>query len=95
MLKCPSSAAGEHDPGRTRGPPLDRQERYEYLGHHRRGNDLRRLRLQGPDALGALAGVTDVYADPATGRVTVESCDTVDPDAVKNAVEAAGYRVIA
>lgn len=45
--------------------------------------------------LGALAGVTGVDADPATGRVTVESGDTVDPDAIKNAVEAAGYRVIA
>ncbi|MEU1956082.1 heavy-metal-associated domain-containing protein [Nocardia rhamnosiphila] len=45
--------------------------------------------------LGALDGVTGVDADPATGRVTVESADAVDPEAIKNAVEAAGYRVVA
>ncbi|WP_280503403.1 heavy-metal-associated domain-containing protein [Nocardia farcinica] len=44
--------------------------------------------------LGALDGVTGVEADPATGRVTVESGDTVNPDAIRNAVEAAGYRVV-
>lgn len=45
--------------------------------------------------VGAVAGVTGVDADPATGRVTVESGGEVDPDAVRNAVEAAGYRVVA
>ncbi|MBF6456080.1 MULTISPECIES: heavy-metal-associated domain-containing protein [Nocardia] len=44
--------------------------------------------------LGALDGVSRVDADPATGRVTVESSQEVDPDAVKNAVETAGYRVV-
>ena len=44
--------------------------------------------------IGALDGVTGVEADPATGRVTVESGDPVDPDTIKNAVEAAGYRVV-
>ncbi|MGW5387517.1 heavy-metal-associated domain-containing protein [Nocardia sp. NPDC003963] len=44
--------------------------------------------------LGALAGVTGVEADPSTGRVTVESGETVDPDAISTAVEAAGYRVV-
>ncbi|WP_249643784.1 heavy-metal-associated domain-containing protein [Nocardia sputi] len=46
-------------------------------------------------ALGALDGVSAVDADPATGRVTVESGKEVDPDAIANAVEAAGYRVVA
>ncbi|MGA6203494.1 heavy-metal-associated domain-containing protein [Nocardia testacea] len=44
--------------------------------------------------IGALDGVTGVEADPATGRVTVESGATVDPDAISTAVEAAGYRVV-
>lgn len=45
--------------------------------------------------VGAVAGVTAVDADPATGRVTVESAGEVDTDAVRHAVEAAGYRVVA
>ena len=44
--------------------------------------------------VGAVAGVTGVDADPATGRVTVESGGEVDPDAVRKAVEAAGSRVV-
>ncbi|MFI5715779.1 heavy-metal-associated domain-containing protein [Nocardia sp. NPDC051750] len=44
--------------------------------------------------LGVLDGVTGVDADPATGRVTVESAREVDPETIANAVEAAGYRVI-
>ncbi|WP_327151045.1 heavy-metal-associated domain-containing protein [Nocardia sp. NBC_01329] len=45
--------------------------------------------------IGAVEGVTGVDADPATGRVTVEADETVDLEAVENAVEAAGYRVVA
>ncbi|MBF6350213.1 heavy-metal-associated domain-containing protein [Nocardia flavorosea] len=45
--------------------------------------------------VGALAGVTGVDADPATGRVTVEAEGAVGSDAIRNAVEAAGYRVVA
>lgn len=44
--------------------------------------------------VGALAGVTGVDADPATGRVTVDTETAVGSDAIKNAVEAAGYRVV-
>lgn len=44
--------------------------------------------------LGSLEGITGVEADPATGRVTVESGDPVDPEVIRNAVAAAGYRVV-
>ncbi|NKY59448.1 heavy-metal-associated domain-containing protein [Nocardia flavorosea] len=45
--------------------------------------------------VGALAGVTGVDADPATGRVAVDAGSEVGLDAIRNAVEAAGYRVVA
>ena len=46
-------------------------------------------------AVGGVAGVTGVDADPATGRVTVDADSVVGLDAIRNAVEAAGYRVVA
>ena len=42
----------------------------------------------------ALAGVQSVHADRSTGRLTVRS-DGVDDDAVRGAVQAAGYAVAA
>ncbi|MGQ4599613.1 cation transporter [Nocardia sp. R6R-6] len=44
--------------------------------------------------VGALDGVTGVDADPATGRVTVESANALDLDTLESAVEAAGYRIV-
>ncbi|WP_405094128.1 heavy-metal-associated domain-containing protein [Micromonospora sp. NBC_01392] len=41
--------------------------------------------------LSALPGVTDVQVDLATGRVTVTSQETLDADAVRAAVDEAGY----
>ncbi|WSY61596.1 hypothetical protein OH799_01250 [Nocardia sp. NBC_00881] len=38
---------------------------------------------------------TGVDADPATGRVTIEATDAADSDAVKNAIEGVGSRVLA
>jgi copper chaperone CopZ len=42
-----------------------------------------------------LAGVTDVLVDVATGRVTVEGTSSISDDAVVEAVEEAGYEVVA
>ncbi|MFI2709237.1 heavy-metal-associated domain-containing protein [Micromonospora sp. NPDC018662] len=41
--------------------------------------------------LNALPGVTDVQVDLATGRVTVTSREPLDADAVRAAVDEAGY----
>ncbi len=42
----------------------------------------------------AIAGVTAVDVDLATGRVTVTSDAAIDPDAVRAAVEGAGYELV-
>jgi copper ion binding protein len=42
----------------------------------------------------SIDGVTDVDVDLATGRLTVTSDMPVDPDAVRSAVEEAGYEVV-
>ena len=42
----------------------------------------------------AIAGVTAVDVDLATGRVTVTSDAAIDPDAVRAAVEDAGYELV-
>jgi len=42
-----------------------------------------------------IPGVTDVQVDVPTGRVTVESDRPVADDAVTEAVEEAGYEVVA
>ncbi|MGX1612282.1 heavy-metal-associated domain-containing protein [Micromonospora chalcea] len=44
--------------------------------------------------LSALAGVTDVQVDLATGRVTVTSQNPLDADAVRAAVDEAGYDLV-
>ena len=41
-----------------------------------------------------IPGVTDVAVDVAAGRLTVTSAEQVDADAVIEAVEEAGYRVV-
>lgn len=43
--------------------------------------------------VGKLDGVTDVAVDLASGEVTVVSETTPDPDALRAAVEEAGYEV--
>ncbi|MFI7425941.1 heavy-metal-associated domain-containing protein [Micromonospora sp. NPDC049836] len=42
----------------------------------------------------AIPGVTDVQVDLATGRVTVSSESPLDPDAVRAAVDEAGYDLV-
>jgi copper ion binding protein len=42
----------------------------------------------------AIDGVQTVDVDLATGRLTVTSDTPVDPDAVRSAVEEAGYEVV-
>jgi copper chaperone CopZ len=42
----------------------------------------------------ALPGVTEVTAKAATGLVTVESAAPVDEDAVRAAVDEAGYELV-
>ncbi|MFY1659107.1 heavy-metal-associated domain-containing protein [Micromonospora sp. WMMD1274] len=44
--------------------------------------------------LSALPGVTDVQVDLASGRVTVTSQDPLDADAVRAAVDEAGYDLV-
>ncbi|KKK04517.1 heavy-metal-associated domain-containing protein [Micromonospora sp. HK10] len=44
--------------------------------------------------VGAIPGVTDVQVDLATGRVTVSSESPLDPDAVRAAVDEAGYDLV-
>jgi copper chaperone len=43
--------------------------------------------------LGALQGVTDVQVELATGQVTVTSDGPLDRDAVRAAVDEAGYEI--
>ena len=43
--------------------------------------------------VGALSGVTAVAVDLATGTVTVTSGQPLDPDAVRAAVDEAGYEL--
>jgi copper ion binding protein len=43
--------------------------------------------------VGALAGVSDVRVDLVTGQVTVTSEQPLDVDAVRGAVEEAGYEL--
>jgi copper chaperone CopZ len=43
--------------------------------------------------VGAIAGVSDVRVDIATGDVTVDSNQPLDRDAVAAAVDEAGYRL--
>lgn len=42
----------------------------------------------------AIPGVTDVQVDLATGQVTVSSESPLDPDAVRAAVDEAGYDLV-
>ena len=44
--------------------------------------------------IGQLAGVSDVAVDLATGRVTVTADGPLDLDAVRAAVEEAGYELV-
>ncbi|MEU5829195.1 heavy-metal-associated domain-containing protein [Micromonospora tulbaghiae] len=44
--------------------------------------------------LSALPGVTDVQVDLASGRVTVTSQNALDADAVRAAVDEAGYDLV-
>ncbi|MGH9263461.1 MAG: heavy-metal-associated domain-containing protein [Acidimicrobiales bacterium] len=43
--------------------------------------------------VGKLDGVTDVAVDLASGRVTVTAERTPDPEALREAVEEAGYEI--
>jgi copper chaperone len=43
--------------------------------------------------VGAIAGVTDVDVDLKSGRVTIDSTTPVHRDAIKRAVEEAGYEL--
>jgi copper chaperone len=43
--------------------------------------------------VGAIAGVTDVDVDLKSGRVTIDSTTPVNRDAIKRAVEEAGYEL--
>ena len=47
------------------------------------------------EEVGALAGVTEVAVDLESGRVTVTSAELLDLDAVRAAVEEAGYTLVA
>lgn len=40
-----------------------------------------------------LAGIESAQADHTTGRLTVQADDGIDDDAVRKAVEAAGFKV--
>ncbi|MDI3313104.1 MAG: heavy metal-associated domain-containing protein [Mycobacterium sp.] len=45
------------------------------------------------EEVGNIPGVTAVDVDLASGKMTVESDGPIDADAVKNAVEEAGYQL--
>ena len=45
------------------------------------------------EEISAIAGVTAVNVDLATGKVVIESITDLDPGAVADAVEEAGYSV--
>jgi copper chaperone CopZ len=47
------------------------------------------------EEVGAIAGVTDVAVDVPTGTVTVTSDKQIGSDAVRSAVEEAGYQLTA
>lgn len=44
--------------------------------------------------IGKLDGVTSVEVDLASGQVTIQSNDTLDPSALAAAVDEAGYEVV-
>ncbi|OBE96901.1 cation-transporting ATPase [Mycolicibacterium elephantis] len=45
------------------------------------------------EEIGEIAGVRDVQVDVASGAVTIDSEDPVDPAVIQSAVEDAGYRL--
>ena len=45
------------------------------------------------EEVGALAGVTDVDVDVASGQVTISSSAPIEADAIRVAVEEAGYHL--
>ena len=45
------------------------------------------------EEVGAIACVTEVDVDLNSGRVTIDSTSPVDPNAIKGAVEEAGYEL--
>ena len=47
------------------------------------------------DEVGGLAGVTDVQVDLATGEVAVTSAAPLEERAVRDAVDEAGYELVA
>lgn len=47
------------------------------------------------EEVGALAGVTEVAVDVESGQVTVTSAEVLELDAVRTAVEEAGYTLVA
>jgi copper chaperone CopZ len=47
------------------------------------------------EEVSTVPGVSDVSLDLATGRLTVSSGTTIDTDAIRGAVEEAGYQLAA
>jgi copper chaperone len=45
------------------------------------------------EELGSIAGVTAVVIDLASGMVTIDSEQQVEPEAIKGAIEEAGYEL--
>ncbi|QHD88407.1 cation-transporting ATPase (plasmid) [Gordonia sp. JH63] len=45
------------------------------------------------EEVGALAGVTDVEVDVASGQVTISSSAPIEADAIRGAIEEAGYHL--
>lgn len=45
------------------------------------------------EEIGEIAGVRDVQVDVASGAVTIDSENPVDPAVIQSAVEDAGYRL--
>ena len=45
------------------------------------------------EEVGSLAGVTDVDVDVASGRVTISSSAPIEADAIRGAIEEAGYHL--
>lgn len=45
------------------------------------------------EEIGSIPDVTAVDVDLASGRVAIDSDGPIDPDAIKNAVEEAGYQL--
>lgn len=45
------------------------------------------------EEVGALAGVADVEVDVASGRVTISSSAPIEADAIRGAIEEAGYHL--